>query len=169
MCEKISLLGSPPTLPLGFQTSVTTAALPCALHAAPRLAVFGRPSAPWPGVPALRIRKVLVLTSCRARGLRSPPGCPPLQHVPGSGGLRLGCRASRASVGRGGSPADALCGKRLRLPALRIRSWSLDSAVWGEVRTMSAVAVVLVLCAVLVQVIFFVVVRLWFSNTSSVL
>ena len=59
--------------------------------------------------------------------LLPPPGCPPLQNVPGSGGLRLGFRASCASVGRGGSPADALCGKRLRLPALRSWRWTTAS------------------------------------------
>jgi hypothetical protein len=63
--------------------------------AAPRLAVLGRPFAPWPGVPTPRVCQVLVLTSRRARGLCSTPGCPPLRHVSGSGGLRLGTGVAR--------------------------------------------------------------------------
>ena len=89
--------------------------------------------APRPLGPTFRPRgypKVLVLTSCRARGLCSPPGCPPLQNVQGSGSLRLGLGRRAPPWGRGGSPADAHSGERLRLPALR--SWSRTAPFGGR-------------------------------------
>ena len=71
-------------------------------HAAPRLAVFGRPSAPWADVPALRILKVLVLAPCRAPGSCSPPGVPAPAKRLGGQATSAWVRASRASVGRWG-------------------------------------------------------------------
>ena len=58
--------------------------------AAPRLAFLGRPSAPWPGVPAPRIPLSARPDLMQGPGVLLPPGCPPLQNVPRSGGLRLG-------------------------------------------------------------------------------
>jgi hypothetical protein len=64
------------------------------------LAVLGRPSAPWPGVPAPRVPQVPVLTPCRARGLCWPPRVPaPARHLGGQAASAW-VRASRASAGR---------------------------------------------------------------------
>ena len=73
-----------------------------AATAAPRLAVLGRPSAPWPGVPALRVPQVLVLTPCRARGLCCPPRVPAPAKRLGGQAASAWVRASRASAGRWG-------------------------------------------------------------------
>ena len=124
LCEKISLLGFPPTLPLGLQTTVAAAASPCCSAPGRCRSPFG-PLARRPGPADMLSARPDLMQG--PGGSAPPPGCPPLQNVPGSGDLRLGFRASRASVGRGGSPADALCGKRLRLPALRSWSWTAPS------------------------------------------
>jgi hypothetical protein len=70
--------------------------------AAPRLAVLGRPSAPWPGVPAQRVPQVLVLAPCRARGLCWPPRVPAPATRLGGQAASAWVRASRASAGRWG-------------------------------------------------------------------
>jgi hypothetical protein len=70
--------------------------------AAPRPAVLGRPSAPWPGDPAPRVPQVLVLTPCRARGLCWPPRVPALAPCLGGQAASAWARASRASAGRWG-------------------------------------------------------------------
>jgi hypothetical protein len=70
--------------------------------AAPRPAVLGRPSAPWPGVPAPRVPQVLVLTPCRARGLCWPPRVPAPAPCLGGQAASAWARASRASAGRWG-------------------------------------------------------------------
>ena len=114
--ERVDLWASLPlTLGIGYR------ARPPHRHAAPRLAVFGCPSAPWPDVPASRILKVLVLAPCRAPGSCSPPGCPPLQNISGVRRPPPGSGRRAPPWVVGGSPADALCGKRLRLPALPAR------------------------------------------------
>ena len=112
-----------PSSSLGLQNSAAAAASPCC--SAPGR--FRSPLGPLARRPGPADTPSARPDPMQGPGAPLPPGCPPLQHVPGSGGLRLGCRASRASVGRGGSPADALCGKRLRLPALRSWSWTAPS------------------------------------------
>ncbi len=91
--------------PLGLPSIAAGASAIRLVHlaaAAPRLAVLGRPSAPWPGVPAPRVPQVLVLTPCRARGLCWPPRVPvPATHLGGQAASAW-VRASRASVGRWG-------------------------------------------------------------------
>ena len=83
---------------------------------------------------------MFVLTSCRARGLYSAPGCPPLQNVPRSGDLRLG-------LGRRAPPW--VVGVRRPMPTVangfvfQRCGDGVDDAAWGEVRTMSVVALVL--------------------------
>ncbi len=69
---------------------------------APRLAVLGRPSAPWPGVPAPRVLQVVVLTPCRARGLCWHPRVPAPAPCLGGQAASAWVRASRASAGRWG-------------------------------------------------------------------
>jgi hypothetical protein len=91
--------------PLGLPSIAAGASAIRLVHlaaAAPRLAVLGRPSAPWPGVPAPRVPQVLVLTPCRARGLCWPPRVPaPATHL-GDQAASAWVRASRASAGRWG-------------------------------------------------------------------
>ncbi len=97
--------------PLGLPSIAAGASAIRLVHlaaAAPRLAVLGRPSAPWPGVPAPRVPQVLVLTPCRARGLCWPPRVPaPATH--------LGVRRPPPGLGPprvvGDCSADARCGK----------------------------------------------------------
>ena len=87
--------------------------------AAPRLAVVGRPSAPWPGVPAPRVRQVLILTPRRARGPCPPPGVPPCvtpggvgRPLPGLGRSApsrvVGVRRPMPLVAHGGLPCITL-------------------------------------------------------------
>ena len=121
LCDKkISAFWPSPTSPLGLQPSVMVAALPCCSA----LGRFRLPLGPWPGVPAPRIPLSARLDLMQGPGaLLPPPGARPckiseVRRPP------PGFRASRASVGLGGSPADAPCGKRLRHPALRRRSWT---------------------------------------------
>ena len=84
---------------LGLPSSARPPHRPAAPHL---LAVFGRPSAPRPGGPTPRILKVLVLTPCRARGLRSPPRVPAPAKRLGGQAASAWVRASCASGGRWG-------------------------------------------------------------------
>ena len=92
--------------------------------AAPRLAVLGRPSAPWPGVPTPRIPLSARPDLMQGPGVLLPPRVPAPAKCSEVRRPPPGSRASRASVGLGGSPADAHCGKRLRHPAPRRWSWT---------------------------------------------
>jgi hypothetical protein len=91
--------------PLGLPSNAAGASALRLVHlaaAAPRLAVLGRPSAPWPGVPAQRVPQVLVLAPCRARGLCWPPRVPAPATRLGGQAASAWVRASRASAGRWG-------------------------------------------------------------------
>ena len=136
----------PPHCRWGFRPS----SLPLHRPAAPRLAVFGCPSAPWPDVPAPRIPKSARPDLMQGPGAPLPPRVPAPAKCLGVRQPPPGFRASRASMGSWGFAG--------RCPQWRTASSSgaaeleSDGAIWGEGRTMSTVA--LVLFAALLDVIF---------------
>ncbi len=98
------------------------------------------------GFPGRTRYRVTFHSTVISEGRGGSPGVPaPAQ----SSGVRPPpeFRASCASVGRGDSPADARCGRRLHLRALPARQLDLDGTAWGEARLMPTPAVVL--CAAL--------------------
>ena len=100
--------------------------------------------APRPLGPTSRPRgypKVLVLTSCRARGLWSPPRVPAPAKCSGVRQPPPGFRASRASMGSWGFAGR--CPQWQTASSSGAAELEVDNGVWGEVRTISAVALVL--------------------------
>ena len=87
---------------------------------APLLRAWPFSVAPRPLGPTFRPRGSSKCSSwppAGPRGLALPPGCPPLQTVSGDRRPPPGSGRRAPPWVVGGSPADALCGKRLLLPA----------------------------------------------------
>ena len=106
---------------------------------APLLRAWPFSVAPRPLGPTFRPRGSSKCSSwppAGPRGLAPTPGCPPLHHISGDRRPPPGSGRRAPPWGVGGSPADALCGKRLLLPARPVRHVMICFPMlsWGEAR-----------------------------------